>query len=61
MNQKYRIATAVLIGAFVLVCLASYYGWGVPSEAQALARARSVRTGSLHARSHYGGGLGFGK
>ncbi|MCS6777939.1 MAG: hypothetical protein RMJ43_13590 [Chloroherpetonaceae bacterium] len=61
MIGKYRVATAVMVAAFVLVWLASYYGWGVPSEAQAQARSRSVRMGSLHTRTYYGGGPGFGK
>jgi hypothetical protein len=51
----------MLIGLFVLVALASYYGWGLTSDAQAMALAQSVRTGGLHSRSHYGGGPGFGK
>lgn len=61
MTRGYRLATGVVIGIFVLVWCASYYGWGITSDAQALAQARSARGGSLHVRSYYGGGPGFGK
>jgi hypothetical protein len=61
MTRGYRWASAVVVLMGVLAVLASYQGWGVPSDAQALAQRQSVRGGSLHARSFYGGGPGFGK
>jgi hypothetical protein len=51
----------VLLIALLLVGLASYFGWGLTSDAQAMAMARSVRGGSLHTRQYYGGGPGYGK
>jgi hypothetical protein len=61
MSLGYWIASAVLLIALVLVSMASYYGWGLTSDAAAMASARSVRGGSLHSRHYYGGGPGFGK
>jgi hypothetical protein len=61
MTPGYRWATGLVIGLFLLVALASYYGWGVTSDAQAMAQAQSVRTGGIHSRHYYGGGPGFGK
>ena len=42
-----------------LALAASYFGWGLPTDASI--RARSVRQGSLRGRSFYGGGPSFGK
>jgi hypothetical protein len=61
MTLGYWIASGVLLIALLLVALASHYGWGLPSDAKAMAQSRSVRTGSLHTRHYYGGGPGFGK
>jgi len=61
MSNGYRVASWVFITLFMLVALASYLGWGLSSDAQALAQSRSVRTGSLHTRHYFGGGPGFGK
>lgn len=61
MREPYAWATALMVLLYIMVCLASYFGWGLQSDAQALAQARSVRTGSLHQRYYYGGGPGFGK
>jgi len=61
MSNGYRVASWVFIILFMLVALASYLGWGLSSDAQALAQSRSVRTGSLHTRHYFGGGPGFGK
>ena len=61
MTRGYQVASAVVVLLFVLVVFASHQGWGVPSEAQAVAQRQSVRSGSLHTRSFYGGGPGFGK
>ena len=61
MTLGYWIASALLLVALVLVSLASYHGWGLTSDAQAMAKAKSVRAGSLHSRQYYGGGPGYGK
>ena len=61
MTLGYWIASGMLVVALLIVGLASYFGWGLTSDAQALAKAKSVRAGSLHTRSHFGGGPGFGK
>lgn len=61
MHKGYFVACGVAIALFFVVAAASRLGWGVPSDAQALAQARSVRGGSLHTRHYYGGGPGFGK
>lgn len=61
MTRGYQVASAMVVVLFVLVMVASYQGWGVASDAQALAQRQSVRGGSLHTRSFYGGGPGFGK
>lgn len=59
MLNIYWLASCIAIVLLILVFLASYFGWGLSSDAQA--RAQSVRTGSLHTRHYYGGGPGFGK
>ena len=51
----------IMLGLFLVVVAASYYGWGLTSDAQARTQARSVRQGSLHQRRYYGGGSSFGK
>jgi hypothetical protein len=61
MTLGYWIASGVLLIGLLLVGMASYYGWGLTSDAKAKAQARSVRTGSLHTRHYYGGGPGYGK
>jgi len=58
MSSGYIFASVVLIVALVLVAMASFYGWGLRSDAQALGHTQSVRGGSLHTRSYYGGGPG---
>jgi hypothetical protein len=55
----YKIASLLVLVILGATWMASYYGWGVPSEAAA--RARSVRQGSIHGRTFVGGGPGFGK
>ena len=63
MTAGYRWASALAIALYFVAAAASYYGWGLSSDASALAQARgrSVRGGSLHHRSFFGGGPGFGK
>ena len=61
MTLGYWMATVVLVSLLLFVAGASYYGWGLKSDTQALAQARSVRAGSLHTRQYYGGGPGYGK
>jgi hypothetical protein len=61
MLNGYWLSSCIAIVLLVFVFLASYLGWGVPSDAQARAQTQSVRTGSLHTRHYYGGGPGFGK
>jgi hypothetical protein len=43
------------------VSFASILGWGLPSDVDAKAQAKSVRLGSLHSRHYFGGGPGSGK
>jgi capsule polysaccharide export protein KpsC/LpsZ len=61
----YMLLSLVVVGLFGVAWQASYQGWGLTNDASALAQARqrtqSVRTGSVHRRSYYGGGPGFGK
>jgi len=59
MPVVYKITTLMVLALFGFTCAASYYGWGVTSDAAA--RARSVRQGSLGGRTFVGGGPGFGK
>ena len=62
----YLLASGVVVAAFCLVVVAAVNGWGLTSDAEALAQARqdtrgSVRSNSLHGRRYYGGGPGRGK
>jgi hypothetical protein len=62
----YLILSGVAVVMFLLAVVASREGWGLTSDAQALAQARgnsggSVRSGSLHSRRYRGGGPGYGK
>ena len=59
MSWGYRIATLLVFGLLAVTFFASYFGWGVPSDASA--RAASVRQGGIHGRRYIGGGPGFGK
>lgn len=62
MTPGYRWLSVMAMALYFLTAAASYYGWGLSSDASALAAARrSVRGGSLHHRSFFGGGPGFGK
>jgi Na+-transporting NADH:ubiquinone oxidoreductase subunit NqrC len=64
MSIGYIIASVLMVCLFCGVVIASRQGWGLSSDAQAMAqaKARSVRTGSTHYyRSYYGGGPGHGK
>ncbi|MCC6443822.1 MAG: hypothetical protein IT210_10255 [Armatimonadetes bacterium] len=61
MTSGYWVATWILVLLFISLLLAAYFGLGLPSDTQAMAQTRSVRTGSLHTRSYFGGGPGFGK
>lgn len=64
MSRGYLLPSGTVIILFFVVAAASRQGWGVRSDAQALAQAHyggSVRGGSLHMRHYYGGGPGFGK
>ena len=60
MGIGYRIASALVIGLFGWVVYGAYTGLGLTSDAQAEARSRSVRAGSLHSRTYFGGGPGSG-
>ena len=70
-TKGYLAASGAVVFLLCLTSAASYYGWGLSSDAQAIAEARrssggsggggSVRTGSLHRRRYSGGGPGFGK
>jgi len=55
----YRISSVVMVVLFLLAAGASYFGWGLASDASA--RARNVRQGSIHGRHYIGGGPGWGK
>ena len=59
MIPAYRIASALVVVLLGISLAASYYGWGLPSDASV--RARNVRQGSVHGRTFVGGGPGFGK
>ena len=61
MGIGYKIASALVIGLFGWVVYGAYTGLGLTSDAQAEARSRSVRAGSLHGRTYFGGGPGSGK
>ena len=66
MTRGYMIASGAAVFFLCFVIAASYYGWGLRSDAQAVAEAQrrsgggggSVRTGSLHTRRYYSGGSG---
>ncbi len=55
----WRFLVLLLALGFPVAVAASFFGWGLESDATA--RARNVRQGSLRGRSFYGGGPGFGK
>lgn len=59
MHPRYQIASAVMVVLMMLALSASFFGWGLPSDASI--RAKNVRQGSLRGRHFYGGGPGFGK
>jgi len=61
MGMGYRIATGLLILTFMGAVYGAYTGAGLTSDAEAMARNRSVRGGSLHGRTYFGGGPGSGK
>lgn len=66
MSFGYIVASLVVVAMFCTALMASYQGWGLTSDARAMAQAqarnRSVRTGSVHHfRTYSGGGPGFGK
>ena len=67
MSFFYIVLSLVVVALFGLAWQSSTQGWGLTSDAAALAQAQqrtgtgSVRTGSVHRRSYYGGGPGFGK
>jgi hypothetical protein len=56
----YRIASAIVIIGLLLVVAASHLGWGLQRDPR-LQMKGSLRGGSLHGRSHAGGGYGYGK
>ncbi|MBI3505167.1 MAG: hypothetical protein HY059_10015 [Proteobacteria bacterium] len=56
----YAALTAAVVGGLLLAAGASYYGWGLESDASALAESRSVRQSSLHIR-RVRSGWSFGK
>jgi hypothetical protein len=60
MTTGYKVATLIVMLLFGGVLFASYYGWGVSSDASIRAQ-QSVRGGSIHGRRFVGGGPGFGK
>ena len=49
----YRMLPYALVLGLIAVSAASFYGWGVDSDAKAV--AKSVRQGSMGRRGHYGG------
>ena len=59
MTPGHRIASVMALALLVVAGLASYYGWGLPTDASI--RARNVREGSVRGRHIMGGGPGFGK
>ena len=61
MSPGYFWTSVVLVVTLLGTILASFFGWGLASDAAARAQARSARGGSLHSRHFYGGGPGFGK
>ena len=61
MSLGYKIASAMVLLLFGWVVYGAYMGAGLTTDAEVMARNRSVRGGSLHSRHYYGGGPGFGK
>ena len=61
MSLGYKVATGLVMLLFGWVAYSAYTGAGLTSDAEVMARNRSVRGGSLHNRHFYGGGPGFGK
>ena len=63
MKAGYSVASLAMTALFFVAVVASRQGWGLTSDAQAMAqnRTQSVRSGSVHSRRYYGGGPGFGK
>ena len=59
MTTGYRVASVLMVVLLGTTLAASYYGWGLPSDASA--RARNVRQGSAGGRRFLGGGPGYGK
>jgi hypothetical protein len=59
LTTGYKIASAVVVLLLAWAWFASYYGWGLASDASV--KARNVRQGSIHGRRMMGGGPGFGK
>lgn len=60
MTTGYRIASGIVLLLLGLTFAASYYGWGLTADPRLQARG-SLRSGSLHGRSYFGGGPGYGK
>lgn len=56
-----KVAIGLFVGGFALVWLASIYGWGLQSDDEEQARARSIRSGSLHSRPYSNWGTYSGK
>jgi hypothetical protein len=56
MGTGYRIASGLMVGLFLYVAYGAYVGFGLTSDAEAMARNRSVRGGSVHGRTYFGGG-----
>ena len=54
MSNAFKIASLIIVLLFFFTLYASYAGWG-ESQGDEMARARSVRTGSLHTRHVFGG------
>jgi hypothetical protein len=65
MSIGYLISSFLMAFLFIVTFMAAQQGWGLSSDvqakAEAQARAQSVRTGSTHYRTYYGGGPGYGK
>ena len=62
MTPAHRTFSGVMLLVAVGAIAASYWGWGVPSDASVRAQqGQSARLGSLRGRHYYGGGTSFGK
>ncbi|MFN3650476.1 MAG: hypothetical protein ACK47B_12935 [Armatimonadota bacterium] len=59
MLPGYRIASVVVLALLGVTLAASFFGWGLPSDASI--RARSARQGGVGGRVFVGGGPGSGK